>query len=131
MHTSTHLVTTIEQLYATAGAMATPVLIHVDGGVEWGNRSFVQRFNVNDDMLAGVRVKELLWCLGIGEAVAGMVAEGLAFNRCAIPALDDKDATLFLKQVCLTMQPDGRKRMMLVLADEFDQDAEDIAIGDN
>jgi len=131
MQTSTHRVTTIEQLYATAGAMAMPVLIHVDGAVEWGNRPFIRRFNVNEEMMVGVRVKELLWCLGLGEAVAGMVCEGIPFERCAVPGLDPGEATLFLKQTCLTMQPDGRKRMMLVLADEFDQDAEDISIGDN
>jgi len=124
-------VNTIEQLYATAGAMAAPVLIHVDGAVEWGNPSFIQRFSVNEEAMVGVRVREMLWCLGLPEAVAGMVSENVPFGRCVVPALNPNDPDLYLHQTCLTMQPDGRKRMMLVLGDEFDPDPEDFEIGDN
>jgi hypothetical protein len=38
---------------------------------------------------------------------------------------------LMLKHQVLPMLSDGRKRMMLVLADEFDPESVDICIGDN
>jgi hypothetical protein len=131
MQASSSRVTTIEQLYATAGGMTAPVLLHVDGKVEWGNRSFLQRFGVNDDVLSGAKVRDLLWCLGLNESVAGMISEGAIFHHCEIPPQNPNDSRLFLKQARLTMQPDGRKRMMLVLADEFDPPTEDLLIGDN
>jgi len=124
-------VTTIEQLYATAGSMSAPVLIHVEGGVEWGNPSFIHRFGVNEDNLSQVRVRELLWCLGINEAISGMIAEGTIFQHIEIPGPNQRESTLILKQQRLTMQPDGRQRLMLVLADEFDPETDDIMIGDN
>ena len=131
MQASSNRITTIEQLYATAGAMSAPVLIHVDGAVEWGNPSFIHRFGVNEDAMVGVRVREMLWCLGFHEAVAGMIGENIPFSRCVMPAHNPNDPDLYLKQVCLTMQPDGRRRMMLVLADEFDPDPQEFEIGDN
>jgi PAS domain-containing protein len=130
MQVSASRVTTIEQLYATAGAMTAPVLLHVDGAIEWANRSFLQRFGVNEEALGGARVRDLLWCLGIPEAVAGMIAEGASFGHCIIPGENPKDSHLTIRQQGLTMQPDGRRRLMLVLADEFDPPTEGLTIGD-
>jgi hypothetical protein len=128
MQTTVSRITSIEQLYAKVGAMKAPVLIHVDGAVEWGNRSFLRRFEVNEEALGTVKVKELLWCLGIIEPIAGMISEGAIFHRCEMPAANRIDSTLFLKQFCLTTQQDGRKRMMLVLADEFDPECDDVTM---
>ncbi len=131
MQPSPTRVTSIEQLYASASAMAAPVIIHVDGVVDWGNRSFVERFRVADDALLTMRIRELLWCIGVPDAITGMIAEGLSFQNCTIPANDALDSMLVLKQICLTVQPDGRKHMMLILRDEFDDDDEEIQIGDH
>ena len=131
MQINSSRVNTIEQLYATAGSMSAPVLIHVDGNVEWGNPSFIHRFGVNEESLSSVRVRELLWCLGINEAVAGMISEGAMFQHIEIPSLNQRESTLILKQQRLTMQPDGRQRLMLVMADEFDPATDEITIGGN
>jgi hypothetical protein len=131
MQTSAGRMATIEQVYATAGAMSAPVLIHVDGAVEWVNRSFIGRFGVNEEAVSAVRVKDLLWCLGVVEPVAGMIAEGVTFHHCEMPPLQEGDGTLYLRQSCLSLQIDGRRRMMLVLADEFDPDVEELTLGAN
>jgi hypothetical protein len=125
MQTTASRMTSIEQLYDKVGAMKAPVLIHVDGAVEWANRSFLRRFDVNEEAVATVRVKELLWCLGIVEPVAGMISEGALFRHVEMPAANPADSSLYLKQICLATQQDGRKRMMLVLADEFDPACDD------
>jgi hypothetical protein len=129
--TSIKTTASIEQIYARVAEMDAPVLIHVDGRVEWGNRSFIQRFSINADMLPQVKIRELLWCLGIPEAVAGMIGEGVCFRHCEIPAADHIDGTLYLKQICLTKQDDGCQRMMLMMANEFDVEPSDFDIRAN
>ena len=121
----------MDQLYATAAKMATPVLIHGDGRIEWGNRAFLERFAVKSETLPQVQVKELMWWLGILEPIAGMICEGIAFAHCEVPSANQADSTLYLSQIHLPLQPDGRNRMMLVLADEFDPDPGQISIGDH
>ncbi len=130
MQSSTDQITTIDQFYAKAGAMRAPVLIHVDGQVEWSNRSFDERFGVQGEAVAQTGIRELLWCLGILEPVAGMISEGLLFQHCEVPSANRGDSMLILRQLCLTMQPDGRKHMMLVLRDEFDEMPDIVRIGD-
>jgi hypothetical protein len=131
MHTIPNRVTTMDQLYTVAAQMQAPVLIHVDGEVEWSNHSFTDRFAVKTEASARVKVKELLWCLGVIDAICGMVAEGIAFRDCALPSPNPRESMLMLKHQVLPMLSDGRKRMMLVLADEFDPESVDICIGDN
>lgn len=109
--------------------MTASVLIHEDGAVAWGNKSFLHRFSVNEEALGQVRIKDLLWCLGIPEAIAGMVSEGVAFQRCEIPGGNPIDCSLYLKHICLAGHSGGNKRMMLILSDEFDKEALEICIG--
>ena len=126
MHSPQHRVTTRDQLYDTASRMRAPVLIHVDGEIEWSNRSFSDRFGVKADAGARIRAKELLWCLGIPDAICGMVAEGVGFSRCSLPPFNPGDGATVLEHRDLPMLSDGRRRMMLVLADEFDPEPDDI-----
>ena len=121
----------MDQLYATASQMEAPVLIHVEGEAEWNNHSFTNRFGVRTEASARVKVKELLWCLGVIDPVCGMVAEGIPFRHCELPSPNPGESMLMLRQQALPMLADGRKRMMLVLADEFDPEPVDICIGDN
>ena len=131
MHATSNRVTTMDQLYATASRMQAPVLIHVDGEVEWNNRSFTDRFGIKTEAEAGIKVKELLWCLGVIDPICGMVAEGTTFSHCELPPAHVGESVMMLRQQPLPMLSDGRKRMMLVLADEFDPEPVDICIGDN
>jgi hypothetical protein len=124
-------VTTMDQLYATAAKMQAPVLIHVDGVVEWCNRSFQERFGIKRESLGQIKIGELLWVLGILPAISGMVTEGLGFRHCAVPSANSSESTLMLKQVALPSQIDGRKHLLLVLADEFDPEPAEICIGDH
>jgi len=122
--------TRIDQLYAEAGAMDAPVVIHVDGVVDWANRCFVERFGVTDDSLVTLRIRELLWCIGIPDAIAGMIAEGLTFRHCSVRSTNAEDSTLVLEQVSMTMQTDGRRRMMLIVRDDFDDEGAESLTGD-
>lgn len=126
MHSQQHRVTTRDQLYDTASRMQAPVLIHVDGEIEWSNRSFTDRFGVKPDAGARIKVKELLWCLGVPEAVCGMVAEGVGFPSCALPSMNPGESAMLVTHRHIPMLSDGRRRMMLVLADEFDPEPADI-----
>jgi hypothetical protein len=121
----------MDQLYATASTMEAPVLIHVDGEIEWGNQSFATRFGLKPEAGSRIKVKEMLWCLGLLDAVCGMVAEGAVFHNCTLPSPNPGESAMVLKQQTLPMMSDGRKRMLLVLADEFDPAPADICIGDN
>jgi hypothetical protein len=131
MHSTENRVTTMDQLYATASSMEAPVLIHIDGEIEWGNRSFADRFGVKPEAGSRIKVKDLLWCLGVAEPICGMIAESIPFHHCELPSANPGDSTMMLKQQALPMLSDGRKRMLLVLADEFDPESADICIGDN
>ncbi len=131
MQTVANRVTTMGQLYATAAKMAAPVLIHIDGVVEWGNRSFQERFGIRQEALGQIKINELLWVLGMMPAVSGMVSEGICFQHCQVPSANNTDSTMVLKQVALPTQLDGRKHMLLVLADEFDPEPAEICIGDH
>jgi len=131
MHSSQNRVTTMDQLYATASSMQAPVLIHIDGEIEWGNGSFANRFGVKPEAGARIKIKELLWCLGVADPICGMIAEGITFHHCEVPSPNPGESSIVLKQQTLPMLSDGRKRMLLVLADEFDPEPADICIGDN
>jgi hypothetical protein len=126
MHSSQDRVTTRDQLYDTASRMQAPVLIHIDGEIEWSNRSFSDRYGIKPDASARIKVKELLWCLGIPEAVCGMVAEGVGFTPCVLPSMNPGESAMLVAHRPLPMLSDGRRRMMLVLADEFDPESADI-----
>ena len=126
MHSTQNRVTTKDQLFATASSMQAPVLIHIDGEIEWGNQSFTDRYGVKPEASARIKVKELLWCLGVTEPICGMVAEGLAFHHCELPSPNPGESSMLLKHQMLPMLSDGRKRMLLVLADEFDPEPADI-----
>ena len=126
MHSTQQRVTTRDQLYDTASRMQAPVLIHIDGEIEGSNRSFSDRYGVKPDASARIKVKELLWCLGIPESVCGMVAEGVGFSHCTLPSMNPGDSAIVVQHRHLPMLSDGRRRMMLVLADEFDPEPADI-----
>jgi hypothetical protein len=121
----------MDQLYATASQMQAPVLIHVDGDFEWCNRSFSDRFGVKSEGNGRIKVKELLWCLGMTDPICGMVAEGALLHNCQMPPPNPSDSAILLTHKPLPMLSDGRKRMLLVLADEFDPEPADLCFADN
>ena len=131
MHATPNRVTTMDQLYATAASMQAPVLIHIAGEIEWGNQSFANRFGVKPEASERIKIKELLWCLGVAESICGMIAEGIAFPNIELPSPNPGESAILMRHQALPMLCDGRKGMLLVMADEFDPDSADICIGDN
>ncbi len=74
-------------MYSSVEASPFPVLVHVDGFVEWGNPAFVNRFGINPATIKRLKVRELLWCLGIPDPLARIVAEGATFPEMDVASL--------------------------------------------
>jgi hypothetical protein len=122
---------TVEQNLSTIAALACPVLIHSDGAAEWGNEAFVERFGIKHAAIRHLKVRELLWCLGIQDPLAGMIAEGITFERCEIPPMAEADESIFIRQIALGNQMDGRQRRVLLITDEFEPVSGDVHLLDN
>lgn len=63
-----------------------PILVHGNGYARWGNDAFVARFGINPAGLQRLKVRELLWTLGIQDPLAGMIAAGAVFPELEVPA---------------------------------------------
>ena len=57
-----------------------PVLIHGAGIAVWGNRAFIERFGVDPAAIKRLKVRELLWSLGLQDPLARIIAEGAIFT---------------------------------------------------
>ncbi len=106
------------QTHAIIAAISCPLLIHGDGFVAWGNQAFSEEFGIRPTAVTSLKVRELLWCLGIQDPLAGMIAEGVTFDHWEIPPLNPALSVLYLRQVKLRDEGDCRQRFLLVISDD-------------
>jgi hypothetical protein len=121
----------MDKNFSTVAALACPVLIHSEGYAEWGNQAFIERFGIRQTAIKHLKVRELLWCLGIQDPLAGMIAEGVTFQQCEVPPMADADESIYLRQVALNEQMDGRDRRVLLISDDYESDSEDMVLANN
>ncbi|PKU25529.1 hypothetical protein CWS72_05540 [Telmatospirillum siberiense] len=93
------------------------MLIHGDGIVSWGNQAFSQQFGIRPAKVKSLKVRELLWCLGIQDPLAGMIAEGVTFDHWEIPPLNAALSALYLRQVRLFDEEESGKKYILMISD--------------
>lgn len=105
------------QMNSIIAAISCPLLIHGDGIVAWGNQAFSEQFGLRPSAVRSLKVRELLWCLGIQDPLAGMIAEGITFDHWEIPPLDPALSVLYLRQVRLFDEDERRERFVLVISD--------------
>jgi len=65
------------------------------------------------------------------DPLAGMIAEGVTFQQCEVPPMADADESIYLRQVALEEQTDGRDRRVLLISDDHESDAEGMALAHN
>lgn len=99
-----------------------PVLVHAKGFAEGCNQPFVKHFGFEPMSNKRLRIRELLWSLGIQDPLAGMISDGVTFDRCDIPPLAVSSSLLRLRQIPL---PGDRKderdcRFMLIMTQHLD-----------
>jgi hypothetical protein len=88
-------------MLSTMAAISSPLLIHGDGIVAWANEAFAEQFGIRPTALKNLKVRELLWCVGIQDPLAGMIAEGVTFDHWEAPPLNPILSVLYLRQVQL------------------------------
>ncbi len=104
----------MKKMYSSVQASPFPVLVHFDGYVEWGNPAFVNRFGINPANIKRLKVRELLWCLGIPDPLARIVAEGATFPEMDVASLAGAAAiSLRLRQSLLDGQEPDHSRLVL------------------
>lgn len=119
------------QTQSIVAAISCPLLIHGDGIVSWGNQAFSQQFGIKPAKVKHLKVRELLWCLGIQDPLAGMIAEGVTFDQWEIPPLDPLLSVLYLRQIRLFDDDEEGKKYILVISDSpeiplVDQGADEV-----
>ena len=114
----------MKQLGSTVTATPWPILVHANGLARWGNEAFVTRFGINPAGIQRLKVRELLWTLGIQDPLAGMIAAGAVFPELEVATPIEAGAgTMCLRQSSLPedgMVPaddKGEPLLMLVLAE--------------
>jgi hypothetical protein len=105
------------QVHSIIAAITCPLLIHGDGVVSWGNQAFSEQFGIRPMAVKSLKVRELLWCLGIQDPLAGMIAEGVTFDHWEVPALNSTLSALYLRQVRLFDEDDQSAKFILVISD--------------
>ncbi len=108
------------ELDTTIAAIPWPILVHGRGVARWANRAFVGRFGLDPAGMAPLRVRELLWCLGIQDPLAGMIASGAVFCDLEVVSLGEpRPGSICLRQVPLPGEDNCGEAdlMMLVMAD--------------
>jgi hypothetical protein len=105
------------QIHSIIAAISCPLLIHGDGFVGWGNQAFSEQFGIRPMAVKSLKVRELLWCLGIQDPLAGMIAEGVIFDQWEVPPLDPALSVLYLRQVRLPEEGDHHPKFLLVISD--------------
>ncbi len=95
----------------------SPILVHGDGFALWGNRAFVARFGIDPAGAKRMKVRELLWCLGIQDPVAGMIAGGAVFRELEVALLGEAKTQLVRLRQNFLPDDASQPRMMLVMED--------------
>jgi hypothetical protein len=104
------------QLPASIATVPCPLLVHGDGYVEWGNEVFSSEFGIRPTAMRHLKTRELLWCLGVQDPLAGMIAEGVTFDHWEVPPLSQVLSALHLRQVRLEAT-NGTQLFMLIISD--------------
>lgn len=107
------------QLPAMIASIPCPLLVHSEGFIEWGNQAFSDEFGIRPTAMKHLKTRELLWCLGVQDPLAGMIAEGITFDNWEVPPLNQALSPLYLRHVRLPDE-DGRVIYMLIIADRPD-----------
>ena len=105
------------QISANIASIPSPLLIHGDGTVCWANKAFAEKFGIRVTAVKNLKVRELLWCLGIQDPLAGMIAEGITFDHWEAPPLNPLLSVLYLRQVQLQDADDQRQCFVLLISD--------------
>jgi hypothetical protein len=105
------------QMHSIIAAISCPLLIHGEGFVTWGNQAFSDQFGIRPMAIKSLKVRELLWCLGIQDPLAGMIAEGVTFDHWEVAPLNPVLSALYLRQVRLFDEDDRRETFVLVISD--------------
>lgn len=115
--------TTVDQ---SVNSIPWPILVHGHGTVHWANRAFIGRFGIDPAGMASLKVRELLWCLGIQDPLAGLIASGAVFPDLEVVTLRDlRPASLCLRQLPLPGEAEQEgepELLMLVMADRLQAD---------
>jgi len=99
-------------------ATLPPVLVHRGGYAVWSNQAFVERFAINPGAMRPLKVRELLWSLGIQDPLAGIIADGAVFAEMeASSQIDRRPGTLHLRQRAVP-GGGGPPHLMLELAEK-------------
>lgn len=109
------------KLDSSVTSVPWPILVHGHGLARWVNQAFVSRFGIDPAGMGVLRVRELLWCLGIQDPLAGMIASGAVFPELEVVSLGEAGSG----RVCLRQLPlpgedehEGEAPLlMLVMAD--------------
>lgn len=107
------------ELESSVATIPWPILVHGHGFARWANQAFVGRFGIDPSGMGVLKVRELLWCLGIQDPLAGLIASGAVFPELEVVSLSDTKAGNFcLRQLFLPGGEDEEPPLlMLVMAD--------------
>lgn len=97
--------------------ISCPLLIHGEGYVDWTNQAFVEQFGIRPASVMRLKVRELLWCLGLQDPLAGMIAEGVLFEQWEVASINHTLSPLFLSHIRLQAEDDSLEKFMLIISD--------------
>lgn len=92
----------MDRNFSTVAGVRCPALVHRGGIAEWGNKAFADRFGIRPTPKKHLKLRELLWSLGVGDPLAGVIADGAAFDNCEAPSPHPKVPALFLRQTAFS-----------------------------
>ncbi len=104
-------------MHSIIATISCPLLIHRDGFVIWGNQAFSKQFGIRPTAVESLKIRELLWCLGIQDPLAGMIAEGVLFECWEVAPLNPALSVLYLRQMRLFDEDDRREMFALMISD--------------
>ena len=115
----------MKQLGSAVVSTPWPILVHGSGFARWGNEAFITRFGINPAGIKRLKVRELLWTLGIQDPLAGIIAAGAVFPELEVATpIEAGGGTMCLRQSSLPedgMVPADAKDdplLMLVLSED-------------
>jgi hypothetical protein len=94
-----------------------PILVHGQGLAHWANQAFVGRFGIDPAAGGMLKVRELMWCLGIQDPLAGLIASGAVFPELDVSLGRAEPSALSLRQMPLPGgEGEAADLVMLVMA---------------